>query len=318
MQHVEINIGKICNSKCLFCYDATLAPKNKKWISREEVEKELNYFFKKGFRSVDFVGGEPSIYPHIIEVIKKAKELGYRRIVIATNGKRFSDFSFAKKVIEAGLNRVTVSVHSSKKEVEDYLTTIPGSFEQKIKGIQNLIYFKNKNFFKYGLSLNPLIHRKNYQNLENLVIYFKKLGIDNFRFNFLRPEGKAYKNKKISVSFSEIKPYILRLINFNERVAKVWLNFGGIPFCMYPKIVIKTSYLFRKYVGELHDLPTEVVTFFIRNLAKTRQSFNWQEKKRNFLKTKLECCENCRFNGICEGIWKSYLETYGSGEFSKK
>ena len=120
MQHVEINIGKICNSKCLFCYDATLAPKNKKWISREEVEKELNYFFKKGFRSVDFVGGEPSIYPHIIEVIKKAKELGYRRIVIATNGKRFSDFSFAKKVIEAGLNRVTVSVHSSKKEVEDY------------------------------------------------------------------------------------------------------------------------------------------------------------------------------------------------------
>ena len=318
MQHVEINIGKICNSRCLFCYDATVPPKYKKWISKNEAEREIDYFFKKGFRSIDFVGGEPTIYPHIIELINQAKQLGYRRIAIATNGKRFSDFNFTKKIIEAGLNRVTVSFHSSEKEVEDYLTTIPGSFEQKIKGVQNLVYFKNKNLLNYGLSLNPLIHRKNYKKLEDLVIYFKKLGIDNFRFNFLRPEGKAYRNKEISVSFSEIKPYILRLINFNERIAKVWLNFGGIPFCMYPRIVIKTPYFFKKYVGEFYDLPTDVVTFFIRNSAKKRQTFNWQEKKKNFLKTKLECCKDCRFNGICEGIWKSYLETYGPEEFSKK
>jgi len=317
MKHVEVNIGKICNSRCLFCYDAGVSLEKKIWVAKEKIFKDLECFYKKGFRSVDFVGGEPTIYPYIFEVVKKAKKLGFVRIVMASNAKKFSDFNFTEKIIKAGLNRATLSIHSYKEEIEDHLTTIKGSFEQKIAGVKNLVYFRDRNYLKEGISINPLIHRLNYQRLESLVVFFNRLGIDNFRFNFLRPENKAYRNKKIVVSFTELKPYLARLVDVNEKVFHFYINFGDIPICMYPKNVRRNQYLFKKYFGEGYDFPTSIVTYNRGKFFNKRSEFNWQKRKKDFLKKKLLICKKCFYNKICEGIYINYLRTYGTKEFSK-
>ena len=36
--------------------------------------------------AIQFAGGEPTIYPQFVDVVKKAKELGFAQIQVATNG----------------------------------------------------------------------------------------------------------------------------------------------------------------------------------------------------------------------------------------
>ncbi|MFH0799211.1 MAG: radical SAM protein [Pseudomonadota bacterium] len=53
---------------------------------------------------IQFSGGEPTIHPKFIEILKMTKEMGFSQIQIATNGKNLSDLDFARRCKEAGLN----------------------------------------------------------------------------------------------------------------------------------------------------------------------------------------------------------------------
>jgi len=57
--------------------------------------------------AIQFAGGEPTIYPKFTEVIKKAHELGFSQVQVATNGIRFAeDAKFVQRCHDAGLNTV--------------------------------------------------------------------------------------------------------------------------------------------------------------------------------------------------------------------
>jgi len=55
-------------------------------------------------RIVQFSGGEPTMYPHFIEAVSAARELGFSHIQVATNGIRFAELDFAQQCKEAGLH----------------------------------------------------------------------------------------------------------------------------------------------------------------------------------------------------------------------
>ena len=54
--------------------------------------------------AVQFSGGEPTVYPHIFEAIKMAKQLGIAYVIVATNGVKIAeDIDFARKLKRSGL-----------------------------------------------------------------------------------------------------------------------------------------------------------------------------------------------------------------------
>jgi len=55
-------------------------------------------------RIVQFSGGEPTIYPRFLDVLRLAKEMGFSHTQIATNGIKFTDLEFAHQCKEAGLH----------------------------------------------------------------------------------------------------------------------------------------------------------------------------------------------------------------------
>ena len=55
-------------------------------------------------RVVQFSGGEPTLYPRFLDVLRKATELGFTHIQIATNGISIADPAFAQAAKEAGLH----------------------------------------------------------------------------------------------------------------------------------------------------------------------------------------------------------------------
>jgi len=60
--------------------------------------------------AVQFSGGEPTIHPQFLEIIKAAKERKFSQVMVATNGIEFSKrYDFFKAASQAGLNTVYLS-----------------------------------------------------------------------------------------------------------------------------------------------------------------------------------------------------------------
>ena len=121
MEHIDFHISYRCVNKCIFCSSAGSIKKFKNHIlNLEEIIKILKEKRKKGFKSVNFTGGEPTLHPQFVNLVKKAKELGYR-IYVGTNGKMFENKDFCRKSAPF-LDEICFSIHGHKAA---YIIFIP-------------------------------------------------------------------------------------------------------------------------------------------------------------------------------------------------
>jgi uncharacterized radical SAM superfamily Fe-S cluster-containing enzyme len=74
--------------------------------STKEIVQDMVFSRKRGKTHLSLFGGENSIHPDIAYLIKIAKKLGFKEIVMGTNGRMFAYKEFAKKVIDAGLTEL--------------------------------------------------------------------------------------------------------------------------------------------------------------------------------------------------------------------
>ncbi len=88
--------------------------------------------------AVQFSGGEPTIYPRFFDVVKKAKELKFAQVQIATNGiKLAEDPEFAVKCAEAGLNTIYLQFDGMDDSIYQKTRNRP-MLDVKIKAIENV------------------------------------------------------------------------------------------------------------------------------------------------------------------------------------
>jgi len=72
-------------------------------------------------RVVQFSGGEPTLYPRFMDVLRKATELGFTHIQAATNGISFANLEFAQAAKEAGLHTLYLQFDGLNDDI--YLRT---------------------------------------------------------------------------------------------------------------------------------------------------------------------------------------------------
>ena len=150
-KNVEINIGKACNNRCVFCIDGLPKREDRSYMPFEQMRAELKRWHDDGHRSVGFLGGEPTTYPKIVDSVAYAKELGFTRIAIATNATKLRLHHFTDRILDAGLTRITISMHGHTAELEDKLTRVPGNFEKKVAAIQYLQEKRRAGYLPDGL-----------------------------------------------------------------------------------------------------------------------------------------------------------------------
>lgn len=322
-KNVEINVGKICNNKCVFCLDGLPATEMRRYMPWPQMRAEIERWYQEGQRSLGFLGGEPTTYPWIVEAVRHARELGYTRITIATNGTKLWRHDFADKLIEAGLTRVTMSMHGHNARLEDSVTGVPGNFEKKKSGLLHLLRRRAEGALPDNVSTNIVVSAANYRHLPNILRFFYELGLDDVRANFVRAEGYAETETSLIPSFTEVVPYLVKAVLLNEYKYRRTFTIGSFPLCVLPPELLSPR-LARRYVGEFRDLDTwsSIQTLTsdgfpdgIASIEGGRARFNWQERKRHDLKTHPEPnCSGCRFYEVCEGVWKNYLPIHGAGE----
>jgi MoaA/NifB/PqqE/SkfB family radical SAM enzyme len=324
--NVEINVGKICNNKCVFCLDGMPSKDDHTFMPFETMRSELLRWREEGHLSVGFLGGEPTTYPQIIPAVKYAKELGFSRIALATNAMMLRREPFLDDLLAAGLTRVTVSMHGHTPEVEDKLTMVPGGFEKKCTALRHLVARRRAGQLLDGVSVNIVLNGWNYRYLlEMMKFFFVDMELEDLRANFVRPEGYAEDNADLVPTYTQVVPYLIRAMAANERTYKKVFTFGGVPMCVLPERLLADETLLAQYMGDVYrDLSTDCSirggetarTDGVSRVEGGRARFNWQDRKRVDLKFQPASCKKCAFTSVCEGVWRGYLDIYETGEFA--
>lgn len=95
----------------------------------------------KGLGWLSFLGGEPTGYPEMPNLVSLEKT-GYRRIMTYSNGLKCSDWQFAETMKKAGLTDTCLSVHGHDKLLHEAVTRVPGSSKKVLRAIENLKRYK--------------------------------------------------------------------------------------------------------------------------------------------------------------------------------
>jgi 7,8-dihydro-6-hydroxymethylpterin dimethyltransferase len=131
----NIDLTNRCNLDCDFCFANAGACGFIYEPGFDEVVAMLNLLRAQKpvpAPAVQFSGGEPTMRDDLADIIRKAKELGFPQIQIASNGiKLANDPELAQKLKDAGLNTVYLHFDGISKETNPYLKT-------HLKAIENL------------------------------------------------------------------------------------------------------------------------------------------------------------------------------------
>lgn len=115
IHYLRISLTDKCNMRCVYCMaeDMVFMPGDD-LMTTPEILRLVNVFARLGIDKIRLTGGEPSIHPDLIEIVRGIHAAGINRISMTTNGLRLADL--AKPLKAAGLERVNVSVDTLDPE----------------------------------------------------------------------------------------------------------------------------------------------------------------------------------------------------------
>lgn len=78
---LQVNVGKLCNLTCVHCH-VNAGPKRKEIMSRETIDRIIDWFGKTDIPTIDLTGGAPEMIPDFRYFIEEVKSLQPARHVI--------------------------------------------------------------------------------------------------------------------------------------------------------------------------------------------------------------------------------------------
>ena len=85
-EQVSLELLQACNLHCEYCYLGPAESRVKGVIELTDAKQILSGVGEAGVSSLHLFGGEPTLYPHLLELIDYAKEVGIPDVGVQTNG----------------------------------------------------------------------------------------------------------------------------------------------------------------------------------------------------------------------------------------
>jgi radical SAM/Cys-rich protein len=80
-ESLQVNVGKLCNLICAHCH-VNAGPKRKEIMSRETIDRIIEWLAKTDIPTVDLTGGAPEMIPDFRYFIERVKSLAPQRHII--------------------------------------------------------------------------------------------------------------------------------------------------------------------------------------------------------------------------------------------
>ena len=209
IDYARISLTDKCNLRCVYCMPEDKVYENNlinDTLSFNDYKFIINGLSQVGIKKIKFTGGEPLLYPHLIELIKYAHyECNIDDISITTNGIGLNEI--ASELKRSGLKSVNISLDSLKSykyksitrggNLTDVLKSINRCLELGIKVKINCVVIKRFN----DDEVYDFIEMANYYPIDVRFIELMPLGEGEYFYengyfnisNFINDIDELYK-----------------------------------------------------------------------------------------------------------------------------
>ena len=187
---VSWNLTRKCNLKCPHCYINATTQELKNELTTEESKNLIDQICEVSRPLLILSGGEPLLRPDVYELVRYGASKGLK-MGLGSNGSLI-DATAAKRLKDAGIETVSISLDSHIPEQHDEFRCVPGSWEKAVGAIKAL----QENGVL--VQVNTTLTQQNYDQIDDIMSLAENIGVENFHLFFLVPTGRGVKMADIS------------------------------------------------------------------------------------------------------------------------
>jgi MoaA/NifB/PqqE/SkfB family radical SAM enzyme len=305
-------LGLRCDVRCKFCYDEHMPTAEKGWLGLGDAIQALEKFrFYYGNEFVDFMGGEPTLHPAILDIVAHAARIGLRPTVI-THGMHLAKPERAQAFAEAGIHDFLVSIHG----IGDTVAAIHGRGKNNAERQRGAL--DNLRALGIPFRFNVTVIRDNLTQLEAIAELAGATGARVVNFLTFNPYFEWARTPEIDFQLrhSEAAPYLAGAISTCTRLG-VEANVRYLPLCQLP------GYQAHVYTG--YQLPYDTHEWDYNSWYDTghqgmpsaqwyHQASRRQQNRHGYVH--VPACGGCAVREICDGFHTQYVTRWGGQEAS--
>jgi MoaA/NifB/PqqE/SkfB family radical SAM enzyme len=300
LQQVEIQLGHMCNNRCVFCVSGQQTAEGKAGpLDVAPVIHEIEKAFASGHRKLTLLGGEPTLQPGFLDVVRRAVALGYEEIVLFTNGAKTAREGYIDEILATG-GRFTwrISMQGATTEAHERTTLKEGSFGRIQRTMATLA--------KKGetVTVNMCVVQSNYDSVAAFPALLLPLGVKQLHLDMIRPSDAGVRTEE---ELRAMVPRYTDLVPAMEAMIEGFpddfdVNIGNLPYCLAPKLA-----------RWIHHDGERTLTIAVDGQNKLSQPWDKYLTKRRD-KMKPASCKACVFESRCSGVFEAYRHFYGTDE----
>lgn len=194
-----IRLTRRCNMKCRYC---NIQNNSKDELTIEEWKKAITIMKNLGANHLVILGGEPTLYPNIIELVDYAENKLKLKCGLTTNA--YENFEIVKKLLDTGLSSIGVSIDNL--EIKNSISPL------KAKRGLNLIEYLLENCDNPNIVNYTVLNKKNVESIDILIKEMNNKGVATYILPFHHGNEGIFDHRKNEdvyafVSNEDIKLY---------------------------------------------------------------------------------------------------------------
>lgn len=298
-QQVEIQLGHMCNNRCVFCVSGQETELGRaRPLAVEPILEQIRAARASGHAKITLLGGEPTLQPGFLSVVREAVALGFEEIVLFTNGAKTARASFIDEILATGGNFTwRISIQGATKESHERTTKKDGSFDRILRTMRTL-HEKHER-----LTVNMCVVRSNYESVDRFPELLLPLEAKQLHLDMVRPLDAGARTEEelrdMIPRYSELVPALERMIAGFP--ADFDVNVGNLPYCIAPHLS-----------RWIHHDGERTLTIAVDGEKLSRPWDKYLVKRRD--KFKPETCGACVFESRCSGVFEAYAKFHGTDE----
>ncbi len=177
---LELTPDYRCNHRCLGCGASDDGPS----LSSRELARALIDGRREGIAQLWIGGGEPTLRRDLVPLVREARARGYERVRLQTNAAMLSYPELARRLADAGVTDLAVSIKGPDATTHDRFARAPGAFELLCRGIENA------RACDLALEGDVLLYRSTTALFPEVVRTFWDRGVRRFRAWMMAPDAQ--------------------------------------------------------------------------------------------------------------------------------
>lgn len=202
---MEIEFNSVCNFRCVYCY-ASENGRRQNEMTTEEFRDVITQAKELGARKIIVLGGEPMLYPHILDMIRFIRGLDMD-IELFTNGTGMSP-EMAKIMYDLHV-RVVLKMNTFDEKLQDTLSGRKGAYTQihdAFKHLKEAGYPSADRF----MGVSTIICQQNIDELPKMWVWLRDQGIAPY-FEMITPQGGARENIALDIDIKQAEDFFKKI-----------------------------------------------------------------------------------------------------------